>query len=131
MSQIILDLLPFEQANVAIYELFCNSLIKLEQNQDIDQLESLFKEWPEDRKLFYCDENIHHQQEIIDTLLSLKDCKYKWAVLVGPEGGFSKSEQELITKQKNVIPVSLGDRPIRSDTAITVSLFCINRLLNK
>ena len=124
---------------INIKNLYDNAIEAAEQSERLDipsiqkkiDLESLFKEWPEDRKLFYCDEYIHHQQEIIDTLLSLKDCKYKWAVLVGPEGGFSKSEQELITKQKNVIPVSLGDRPIRSDTAITVSLFSINRLLNK
>ena len=30
---------------------------------------------------------------------------------------------------KNVISVSLGARVLRSDTAITVSLFCINQLL--
>ena len=61
----------------------------------------------------------------------LKDYNYKWAVLVGPEGGFADTEKELITKKKYVIPVSLGDRPLRSDTAITVSLFCINKLLDK
>ena len=81
--------------------------------------------------LFIVMKKISDGKDIIDTLLSLKDCNYKWGVFVGPEGGFSDTEKELISKKKYVIPVSLGDRPLRSDTAITVSLFCINKLLDK
>ena len=37
----------------------------------------------------------------------------------------------VITKGKNVLPVSLGERVLRSDTAITVALFCIQELLSQ
>ena len=119
--------------------LYFNAIEAAEQSERLDipkiekqiDLKSLLLEWPEDRKLVYCDEKINHEKSIIDKLLSFKDYNYKWAVLIGPEGGFSNSERELITKKKYIIPVSLGDRPLRSDTAITVSLFCINKLLDQ
>ena len=124
---------------INIKSLYDNIIEAAEQSERLDipkidksvDLESLFAAWPENRKLIYCDEKISNGKEIISTLLSLKDYNYKWAVLIGPEGGFSDTEKELITKKKYVIPVSLGDRPLRSDTAITVSLFCINKLLDK
>ena len=124
---------------INIKNLYDNAIEAAEQSERLDipkiqkqvDLKSLLTEWPEDRKLIYCDENISQGKEIIYTLLPLKDYNYKWAVLIGPEGGFSESEKELITKKRYVIPVSLGDRPLRSDTAITVSLFCINKLLDK
>ena len=124
---------------INIKSLYENVIEAAEQSERLDipvikkqvDLKSLFTEWPEDRKLIYCDEKISNGKEIISTLLPLKDENYKWGVLVGPEGGFSDTEKELITKKKYVIPVSLGDRPLRADTAITVSLFCINKLLDK
>ena len=124
---------------INIKNLYDNAIEAAEQSKRLDipkiqkqvDLGSLLTKWPEDRKLIYCDEKISNGNEIIDTLLPLKNYNYKWGVLVGPEGGFSDLEKELITKKKNVIPVSLGDRPLRSDTAITVSLFCINKLIDK
>ena len=124
---------------INIKSLYDNVIEAVEQSERLDipeiqeqvDLKSLLTEWPKDRKLIYCDEKISNGKEIIDTLLPLKDYNYKWGILVGPEGGFSNTEKELITKKKYVIPVSLGDRPLRSDTAITVSLFCINKLLDK
>ena len=119
--------------------LYDNAIEAAEQSErlDVPQIEkqvdltTLLSNWPEDRKLIYCDEKIKEKRSIIDLLTPFKDTKNKWAVLIGPEGGFSDSEQELITKSKNVLSVSLGDRLLRSDTAITVSLFCIQEILSK
>ncbi|HCR85072.1 MAG TPA: 16S rRNA (uracil(1498)-N(3))-methyltransferase [Alphaproteobacteria bacterium] len=46
----------------------------------------------------------------------------KWAILIGPEGGFSKTEIEQIYKLKNVFGVGLGPRILRADTAIITAL---------
>ena len=116
-----------------------NAIEAAEQSERLDipriekqvDLTTLLSNWPEDRKLIYCDEKIKEKRSIIDLLTPVKDDENKWAVLIGPEGGFSDSEQELITKSKNVLSVSLGDRLLRSDTAITVSLFCIQEILSK
>jgi 16S rRNA (uracil1498-N3)-methyltransferase len=45
-------------------------------------------------------------------------------ILVGPEGGFSNDEVELICSYTNVIPVSLGARILRADTAALAALSC-------
>ena len=119
--------------------LYHNAIEAAEQSGRLDipkiekqiDLKSLLLEWPEDRKLVYCDEKINHGKSIIETLAPYRDSSIKWGVLIGPEGGFSDLENELITKSKNVIPVSLGDRVLRSDTAIAVSLFCIQESLGK
>lgn len=45
-----------------------------------------------------------------------------FAVLIGPEGGFSKEEASLLQKQDNVVPVSLGPHILRSETAALAAL---------
>ena len=99
----------------------------ISKEQDI---QSLLSTWPEDRKLLYCDEKIKNKKNIIDILLKLKDKNYKWGILIGPEGGFSENENKFINNHKNVIAVSLGETLLRSDTAITVSLFCIHQVFS-
>ena len=119
--------------------LYHNAIEAAEQSERLDipkiekqiDLKSLLLEWPEDRKLVYCDEKLNHRKSIIETLALYRDSSIKWGVLIGPEGGFSDFENKLITKSKNVISVSLGDRVLRSDTAIAVSLFCIQESLGK
>ena len=116
-----------------------NAIEAAEQSERLDvpriekqvDLTTLLSNWPEDRKLIYCDEKNKHGKSIIETLLSFKEHNYQWGVLIGPEGGFSDSEKELITQNKNVVVVSLGERLLRSDTAITASLFCVQELIVK
>ncbi len=40
-----------------------------------------------------------------------------WAILTGPEGGFSAQERDLLRGQDFVVPVRLGPRLLRADTA--------------
>ena len=44
------------------------------------------------------------------------------ALLIGPEGGFSEAETELIKNYKFVHPVSLGSRILRAETALITAL---------
>ena len=123
--------------SVNINNLQLNAIEAAEQSERLDiptiekpiQLQSLLSSWPEDRCLVYCDEKLTHEKSIMTSLVSLKNKNKKWAVLVGPEGGFSSSEKELITKSRNVVTVSLGKRLLRSDTALTVALFCVQELV--
>ena len=122
-----------------IKNLYDNAIEAAEQSERLDvpsiekqiDLKLLLSEWPSGRKLIYCDEKIKYGKSIIETLLSFKEHNYQWGVLIGPEGGFSDSEKELITQNKNVVVVSLGKRLLRSDTAITASLFCVQELIVK
>lgn len=44
------------------------------------------------------------------------------AILIGPEGGFSPQEREILRGMENVIPVSLGPRILRAETAAIAAL---------
>ena len=53
------------------------------------------------------------------------------SILVGPEGGFSEKEADMITRKYNFIPVSLGKRILRSETAAIYALSVISYSLEK
>ncbi len=121
---------------INLNNLYQNTIEASEQSERLDipsiekvvDLKSLLQNWPNDRKLIYCDEKNTDNKSIIEAIIPLKKTTNKWSVLVGPEGGFSATEQNMILKNNNVVPVSLGKTILRSDTAITVALFCINQI---
>lgn len=45
-----------------------------------------------------------------------------WAVLIGPEGGFSDEEAARLRRLPGVVPAALGPRILRADTAATTAL---------
>ena len=92
-------------------------------------LKEILQNWPKDRKLIFCDEKFN-DKTIFDTLFELKVSAKKIALLIGPEGGFSDTERDIIKKKENVLSVSLGNKVLRSDTAITVALFSIQQILS-
>jgi len=122
--------------NINLKKLHQNAIEASEQSQRLDipsiekevGLKILLDSWPKDRKLIFCDETNTDNKSIIDTILPLKNSTNKWSVIIGPEGGFSHTEQDLILKNNGSIPVSLGNTILRSDTAITVALFCIKEI---
>lgn len=77
-------------------------------------LPQLLAEWPQDRVLIYGDESGVGASA---AMFFAQDPPAKWAVLIGPEGGFSQSEHALLQKQSFVKPVGLGPRILRADTA--------------
>jgi 16S rRNA (uracil1498-N3)-methyltransferase len=51
------------------------------------------------------------------------------AVLVGPEGGFSDDERDLLVRRDHVVRLSLGPRILRADTAGVASLALVQAVL--
>ena len=99
--------------------------------EKIIDLSLFFNNFPDDRALVFCDESDASLPSIYDELTSNLKNYSKWSVIIGPEGGFSSQEREIIIKQKNVLRVSLGNRILRSDTAAISSLFCVQSLVDK
>ena len=97
--------------------------------EKIINLSTLIKELPDDRAIVFCDESDINLPSIYDELRSNLNNYLKWSVIIGPEGGFSSEERELIKKQKNVLRVTLGSRILRSDTATTAALFCLQSII--
>jgi len=50
-------------------------------------------------------------------------------ILIGPEGGFSDEERELLLAQPFVVPISLGPRILRADTAAVAALAVVQSII--
>lgn len=50
-------------------------------------------------------------------------------ILVGPEGGFSDAERRLLLAQDFVVPISLGPRILRADTAAVAALTLVQSII--
>ena len=102
------------------------TLPKLEKQMT---LEELLLNQPKNRALIFCNENSNSGSSIYSILNKIKNKFSKWTILIGPEGGFSPKEIEMILKCENNYSVFLGPRILRSDTAATAALFCLQSIL--
>ena len=83
---------------------------------DLTPLDRLLRQWPEDRRLYWCDETAIGQPA------TLTPTTGPAAILIGPEGGFSADEAAKLRGKPNVTPLSLGPRILRADTAAVAAL---------
>lgn len=84
---------------------------------ELTLLEKVLQNWPDDRALIFCDE--------AGDAVFMKDVSRmfdKWAILIGPEGGFTSEERKMIRDHKNAIAITLGPRILRADTAAVSAL---------
>jgi 16S rRNA (uracil1498-N3)-methyltransferase len=91
-------------------------------------LEALLKSWPKDRCVIFCDEG-GDAAPIARALVGLNGERLSWAVLTGPEGGFDPDERALLRSQAFVVPVTLGPRIMRADTASLAALALFQALV--
>jgi 16S rRNA (uracil1498-N3)-methyltransferase len=83
------------------------------------KLDRLLGEWEEERRLVYCDEDAPGNNPL--PALARLAAK-KLALLVGPEGGFSDAERATLRALPFVVPIPLGPRILRADTAAVAAL---------
>lgn len=95
---------------------------------DPQTLESVMAAWPTDRRLLLCAER-GPVKAIGEQLQELRGESGGYAVLTGPEGGFAPGEIERLTALPFVLPVGLGPRVLRADTAALAALACFQALL--
>ncbi len=79
-----------------------------------------------DTPLIFCAES--GKAEPIATAISASK-QGKLAIVTGPEGGFSGEEFEIIRAHKNVIPVHLGPRILRADTAAIAAISIVQAII--
>ena len=92
-------------------------------------LNDLLINYPKDRALIFCNEDFSFNISMFETINKIKHKYNKWTLLIGPEGGFSDEESKNINKIPTSIPVSLGKRVLRADTATTAALFCLQSII--
>ncbi|WP_425053012.1 16S rRNA (uracil(1498)-N(3))-methyltransferase [Psychromarinibacter sp. S121] len=83
---------------------------------DLQKLDAVLDGWPEDRQLVFCDEATVGLRE------ALSGGAGKWAILIGPEGGFSERERDRLKALPFVHTISLGPRILRADTAAVAAI---------
>lgn len=84
-------------------------------------LDGLLRDWPRKRRLLFCDE-AGDAPPLASALADAGCASGPWAVLTGPEGGFAPAEREAIRAQPFVVPVHLGPRILRAETAAVAAL---------
>jgi 16S rRNA (uracil1498-N3)-methyltransferase len=81
----------------------------------LEKLETLLKNWPRDRALFFCDERGGAPFQSVNMTAPA-------AILIGPEGGFTDKENAAIRSNPNATAISLGPRILRADTAAVAAI---------
>jgi 16S rRNA (uracil1498-N3)-methyltransferase len=82
---------------------------------ELQKLSKLLDRW-DDRHIMFCDETRLGQA------ITLSQQPGPWAILIGPEGGFSQAERKRLEVMPQVQGVSLGPRILRADTAAVAAL---------
>ena len=80
------------------------------------KLDRVLADWDPERQIAFCDEMLAGQTG------ALPDITGPWAILIGPEGGFSERERDRLRGMPHAHGISLGPRILRADTAAVAAL---------
>ena len=86
---------------------------------ELQKLDRLLTDWT-DRRLLFCDESSAGGGT--DYAAALSGDPAPWAVLIGPEGGFSEPERKKLHGMDQSTAIALGPRILRADTAAVAAL---------
>lgn len=81
------------------------------------RFESLLRDWPDDRVIFFADENGGEPASV-----AFARQNGPAALLIGPEGGIDPAERELLIAHPRARAISLGPRILRGETAAIAGL---------
>jgi 16S rRNA (uracil1498-N3)-methyltransferase len=115
-------------ARVNTGRLLANAIEASEQSGRLDvpevrepvALARLIETWDPARTIYFCDEG-GSAQPMAQTARSNAGGS-RAAILTGPEGGFDPGERQLLRTLSYIVPVSLGPRILRADTAALAAL---------
>jgi 16S rRNA (uracil1498-N3)-methyltransferase len=114
----------------------------------LQKLDTMLADWPTERRLMFCDEagddaekpwggEVGRARPAFSALINAagntenaaaeaaqQNLQHfpKWAILIGPEGGFAPEERARLRALDVVTPVTLGPRILRADTAAIAAL---------
>ncbi len=85
--------------------------------EELRPLSRMLDAWPDGRRLLFCDEGRAGPSAGLGGAPS-----GPWAILIGPEGGFSPAERARLSALPGVTTLSLGPRILRADTAAVAAM---------
>ncbi|WP_404989693.1 16S rRNA (uracil(1498)-N(3))-methyltransferase [Brucella pseudogrignonensis] len=101
-------------------------VLAIPECRDALRFDRFLEQWDQSRRLIFCDEG-HETDDPLTVLSNLKPGPY--AVLIGPEGGFSESERQQLRSLPFVTAIPLGPRILRADTAAVAALTLVQAVL--
>ena len=81
------------------------------------RLDRMLADWDPARRILFCDEALAGQGGNLADLPP-----GPWAILIGPEGGFSSAERDRLAALNHAHAIALGPRILRADTAAVAAL---------
>ena len=94
-------------------------ILSVPEIADPERLGASLDGWPAERRLLFCDES----RSAPAAAVALAEAgPGPWAVLIGPEGGFSEAERARLRALPQAVPAALGPRVLRADTAAVAAL---------
>ncbi|PRX35457.1 16S rRNA (uracil1498-N3)-methyltransferase [Meinhardsimonia xiamenensis] len=85
--------------------------------EELQPLDRLLAGWTPERRIMFADESLVGARAALEGA-----APGPWAILIGPEGGFSPAERARLRSLDFVVPVSLGPRILRADTAAVAAM---------
>jgi 16S rRNA (uracil1498-N3)-methyltransferase len=107
--------------NIAIEAAEQTERLDIPEIREALTFDRLIAGWPPERILFVCAE-AGAAEPIAEAVMSRKGRSA--CFLIGPEGGFAPAELDALRKRPFVVPVGLGPRLLRAETAAIVALAC-------
>ncbi|MGB7244776.1 MAG: 16S rRNA (uracil(1498)-N(3))-methyltransferase [Sulfitobacter sp.] len=83
---------------------------------DLVRFDRLLDQWDPSRQIMFCDEALAGDSGVLPQILG------PWAILIGPEGGFSDRERSRLRRLDPAHAVTLGPRILRADTAAVAAM---------
>jgi 16S rRNA (uracil1498-N3)-methyltransferase len=99
---------------------------------ELQPLDRVLDRWPQDRRILWADEAFAgggRSSALSGVIAGVRSDDAReggraagWAILIGPEGGFHPDEAARLRRMPQVVPVGLGPRILRAETAAVAAL---------
>jgi 16S rRNA (uracil1498-N3)-methyltransferase len=83
------------------------------------KLDRLLEGWDPARRIAFCDEALAREAAVPEPEAGAEG---PWAILIGPEGGFSEAERARLRGLDHAHAIRLGPRILRAETAAVAAL---------
>jgi 16S rRNA (uracil1498-N3)-methyltransferase len=101
-------------------------ILRVPEVREPEKLAKVVERWDPARLLIFADEAAASASPV--EALRAREPQ-PLAILIGPEGGFEPEERALLLAKPFVLPISLGPRVMRADTAAVAALALVNATL--
>ncbi len=94
--------------------------LSLPKISPIQKFDDFIETWSKNREILFCNER--EESLHISTYLKTKASLGEVNIMIGPEGGFSAQEIEMLKSKKFTTSIHLGERILRAETAALAAL---------